>query len=85
MLVERARLGDAVAYAGLVERYQDIAFRVAFITLGSAADPGSLNHFRTSMTGAVANYGVRHTSRLPWIDAREAIKCHRRIFAVFRF
>jgi RNA polymerase sigma-70 factor (ECF subfamily) len=37
-LVERARLGDAVAYAGLVERYQDVAFRVAFITLGSAQE-----------------------------------------------
>ena len=37
-LVERARLGDAVAYAGLVEHYQDIAFRVAFITLGNAQE-----------------------------------------------
>ncbi len=34
-LVERARLGEAVAYAGLVERYQDVAFRIAFIILGS--------------------------------------------------
>jgi RNA polymerase sigma-70 factor (ECF subfamily) len=37
-LVERARLGDAVAYAGLVERYQDVAFRVAYVVLGSAAE-----------------------------------------------
>jgi RNA polymerase sigma factor (sigma-70 family) len=37
-LVERARLGDAVAYAGLVQRYQDIAFRIAFIILGSAQE-----------------------------------------------
>jgi len=37
-LVERARLGDAVAYAGLVERYQDVAFRIAYVVLGSAAE-----------------------------------------------
>jgi RNA polymerase sigma-70 factor (ECF subfamily) len=37
-LVERARLGDAVAYAGLVERYQDVAFRIAFAFLGSAQE-----------------------------------------------
>jgi RNA polymerase sigma factor (sigma-70 family) len=37
-LVERARLGDAVAYAGLVERYQAVAFRVAFAILGSASE-----------------------------------------------
>ena len=37
-LVERARVGDAVAYAGLVERYQDVAFRLAYVVLGSAAE-----------------------------------------------
>jgi RNA polymerase sigma-70 factor (ECF subfamily) len=37
-LVERARQGDAVAYAGLVERYQDVAFRIAFVVLGSAQE-----------------------------------------------
>jgi RNA polymerase sigma-70 factor (ECF subfamily) len=37
-LIERARLGDAVAYATLVERYQDIAFRAAYIVLREAAD-----------------------------------------------
>jgi RNA polymerase sigma-70 factor (ECF subfamily) len=38
VLVERARLGDAVAYAGLVERYQDLAFRIAYVVIGSAAE-----------------------------------------------
>ena len=37
-LVERARLGDAAAYAGLVERYQDVAFRIAFAFLGSSQE-----------------------------------------------
>jgi RNA polymerase sigma-70 factor, ECF subfamily len=38
MLVERARHGDAVAYAGLVERYQDLAFRIAYVVVGSTAE-----------------------------------------------
>jgi RNA polymerase sigma factor (sigma-70 family) len=37
-LVERARRGDAVAYAGLVERYQQVAFRIAYVVLSSAAE-----------------------------------------------
>ncbi len=36
--IERARLGDAVAYAALVERYQDVAFRTAYIVLRDAAE-----------------------------------------------
>ena len=37
-LVERARQGDAVAYGSLVRAHQDIAFRVACLAGGSAAD-----------------------------------------------
>jgi RNA polymerase sigma-70 factor (ECF subfamily) len=37
-LVERARLGDAVAYAALVERYQDLAFRIAYVVVGNATE-----------------------------------------------
>jgi RNA polymerase sigma-70 factor (ECF subfamily) len=37
-LVERARAGDAGAYGGLVERYQDLAFRVAYLILGETAE-----------------------------------------------
>lgn len=37
-LVERARGGDAGAYAALVERYQTLAFRVAFVLLADAAE-----------------------------------------------
>jgi RNA polymerase sigma-70 factor (ECF subfamily) len=37
-LVERARLGDAVAFAGLVERYQDLAFRIAYVVAGNATE-----------------------------------------------
>src|SRR4051794_11093246 len=37
-LVERARGGDAVAYGSLVHAHQDIAFRVACLAGGSAAE-----------------------------------------------
>ena len=37
-LVARARRGDAVAYGSLVRAHQDIAFRVACLAGGSAAD-----------------------------------------------
>ncbi len=37
-LVERARTGDAHAYELLVGRYQKLAFRVAYLTLGGAAE-----------------------------------------------
>jgi RNA polymerase sigma-70 factor (ECF subfamily) len=37
-LVERAREGDAVAYGALVRAHQDIAYRVACLAGGSAAD-----------------------------------------------
>jgi RNA polymerase sigma-70 factor (ECF subfamily) len=37
-LVERARGGDAVAYGALVRAHQDIAFRVACLAGGSAAE-----------------------------------------------
>jgi RNA polymerase sigma-70 factor, ECF subfamily len=38
MLVARARQGDAGAYGGLVLRYQDVAFRIAYIVLGDTAE-----------------------------------------------
>jgi RNA polymerase sigma-70 factor (ECF subfamily) len=37
-LVERARAGDVAAYEELVRRYQDLAFRVAYVITGSAAE-----------------------------------------------
>ena len=37
-LVERARDGDGAAYALLVSRYQEIAFRTAYVITRSAAD-----------------------------------------------
>ena len=37
-LVERARSGDPRAYEELVRRYQALAFRTAYLILGSAAD-----------------------------------------------
>lgn len=37
-LVERARQGDVAAYEELVQRYQGIAFRTAYVLSGNAAD-----------------------------------------------
>ena len=37
-LVERARRGDAAAYEAIVQAYQGIAFRTAYVITGSAAD-----------------------------------------------
>ncbi len=37
-LVERARRGDTAAYGELVRRYQPLAFRVAFVIVGSAEE-----------------------------------------------
>src|SRR5437868_7405948 len=37
-LITRAQRGDAAAYEEIVERYQEIAFRTAYVITGSAAD-----------------------------------------------
>jgi RNA polymerase sigma factor (sigma-70 family) len=37
-LIERARRGDAAAYEEIVQTYQGIAFRVAYVIAGTAAD-----------------------------------------------
>ena len=37
-LVERARDGDAAAFAALVRGHQEIAFRTAYLITGNAAD-----------------------------------------------
>jgi RNA polymerase sigma factor (sigma-70 family) len=37
-LVERARGGDGIAYAALVRDHEEIAFRIAYVICGSAAD-----------------------------------------------
>jgi RNA polymerase sigma factor (sigma-70 family) len=37
-LIARARRGDAAAYEEIVQRYQQVAFRTAYVITGSAAD-----------------------------------------------
>src|SRR5438093_1510775 len=37
-LISRAQRGDAAAYEEIVERYQQVAFRTAYVITGSAAD-----------------------------------------------
>src|SRR6266508_396117 len=38
VLIARAQRGDAAAYEEIVQRYQQIAFRTAYVVTGSAAD-----------------------------------------------
>src|SRR5881296_395261 len=37
-LISRAQRGDAAAYEEIVQRYQQVAFRTAYVITGSAAD-----------------------------------------------
>src|SRR5258708_38494814 len=37
-LITRAQRGDAAAYEEIVQRYQQVAFRTAYVITGSAAD-----------------------------------------------
>ena len=38
ILIARAQRGDAAAYEEIVQRYQQIAFRTAYLITGSAAE-----------------------------------------------
>jgi hypothetical protein len=37
-LISRARAGDSAAFTQLVQHYQELAFRTAFLIVGDAAD-----------------------------------------------
>jgi len=37
-LIERAKEGDAESYASLVERYESVAYRIAYLVSGASAD-----------------------------------------------
>lgn len=55
ILVERAQSGDADAYAGLVLRHQEIAFRVAYLIVGDASEAEDA----TQEAFVKAYYGLR--------------------------
>ena len=66
-LVERAKQGDEVAYGDLVQAYQGIAFRTAYLIAGSAADAED-----AAQEGFVKAWSALHRFRAgapfrPWI------------------
>ena len=66
-LVERARTGDAGAYAALVRGHQEIAFRTAYLITGNAADAED-----AAQEGFVKAYRALHRFRAgepvrPWL------------------
>jgi len=66
-LVERARAGDAVAYAALVREHEEIAFRTAYLITGNAADAED-----AAQEGLVKAYRALHRFRVgeplrPWL------------------
>ena len=66
-LVERAKQGDEAAYGDLVQAYQGIAFRTAYLIAGSAADAED-----AAQEGFVKAWSALHRFRTgapfrPWI------------------
>src|SRR5947207_1211465 len=58
-LIARAQRGDAAAYEEIVQRYQQIAFRTAYVVTGSAADAED-----------AAQEGFVRACRAPWPGSR---------------
>jgi RNA polymerase sigma-70 factor (ECF subfamily) len=66
-LFARAQRGDTAAYEEIVQRYQQVAFRTAFVITGSAADAEE-----AAQDGFVKAYRALHTFRSgaeprPWL------------------
>jgi RNA polymerase sigma-70 factor (ECF subfamily) len=66
-LFARAQRGDTAAYEEIVQRYQQVAFRTAFVITGSAADAEE-----AAQDGFVKAYRALHTFRggaepRPWL------------------
>jgi len=77
-LVERARAGDAVAYAALVREHEEIAFRTAYLITGNAADAED-----AAQEGLVKAYRALHRFRVgeplrPWLLTIVANEAHNR-------
>src|SRR5881396_401704 len=66
-LISRAQRGDAAAYEEIVQRYQQVAFRTAYVITGSAADAED-----AAQEGFVKAYRALHRFRAgaelrPWL------------------
>ena len=83
-LLARAQRGDAAAYEEIVQRYQQIAFRTAFVITGSAADAED-----AAQDGFVKAYRALKSFRLgadprPWLlrivanEARNRVRSSQR-------
>src|SRR2546428_11849341 len=67
VLIARAQRGDAAAYEEIVQRYQQIAFRTAYVITGSSADAED-----SAQEGFVKAYSALDRFRLgadlrPWL------------------
>jgi RNA polymerase sigma-70 factor (ECF subfamily) len=80
-LIARAQRGDIAAYEEIVQRYQQIAFRTAYVITGSAADAeDAAQEGFVKAYGALARFRVGADPR-PWllrIVANEATKASAR-------
>jgi RNA polymerase sigma-70 factor, ECF subfamily len=78
-LITRAQRGDSAAYEEIVQRYQQIAFRTAYVVTGSAADAedaaqeGFVKAFR-----ALGRFRVGADLR-PWLLRIVANEAHNRV------
>ena len=83
-LVERARTGDAGAYAALVRGHQEIAFRTAYLITGNAADAED-----AAQEGFVKAHRALHRFRAgeplrPWLLTIVANEARNRVRAAGR-
>jgi geranylgeranyl pyrophosphate synthase len=79
-LVERARRGDLAAYEAIVERYEEVAFRLAYLLVRDGAEAeevcdriagsGALEEARAMALQMVNAAKAELPARLPWGQRR---------------
>src|SRR5467141_4799396 len=79
VLIARAQRGDTAAYEEIVQRYQQVAFRTAYVITGSAADAED-----AAQEGFVKAYRALATFRSgaeprPWLLRIVANEAHNRV------
>ncbi len=83
-LIERAKNGDVHAYEGLVRRYQDLAYRAAYLVCGNAADAED-----AAQEAFIKAYGALHRFRRdasfrPWLLAIVSNEARNRVRSASR-
>src|ERR1700716_801023 len=83
-LFARAQRGDTAAYEEIVQRYQQVAFRTAFVITGSAADAEE-----AAQDGFVKAHRALHTFRSgaeprPWLLKIVANEARNRVRSIGR-